>query len=141
MTALAEQCAANVYEREISRFLREATGRRNKFLTADRRGARRYHRSMPIFITRLDGHPKEDLSVTLDDISVSGIGFFSDIGFPVGAILSVKLFWSDPHATRVPAVVRHTEITQQGMHVGAEFIVSDNRACELIETTPASWYG
>ncbi|MFH1419475.1 MAG: PilZ domain-containing protein [Planctomycetota bacterium] len=128
-------------QREISRFLQLAARPAYSDLYHNRRGAIRYHRACPLFVARLDSHPAEDISVTLHDISNEGIGFYCDQPLPKGCIIGIKLFWAEPNAPRVPAVVRHQELTQQGFLVGAQFAASDAEACARVEAeTGKRWY-
>jgi hypothetical protein len=127
-------------EREIRRFL-EAARPGKPVLYRERRRAVRFHRSVPIFVANVDAHTAEDHRATLDDVSAAGIGFLSEEIFPVGSLLAVKLFWADPHAARVPAIVRHTEIRPHGCFIGAEFVPDNAEACQRVESAVASWYG
>ncbi|MCG8403973.1 MAG: PilZ domain-containing protein [Phycisphaerales bacterium] len=132
---------SQVFLREIDRFIAKTIKPTSPGLYQDRRVSKRFHRSWPLFVTHLDEDPVVDISGTLDNISTKGIGFYCDSGFAVGTYLAVKLFWSDPHALRVPAVVRHNQMTQQGVLVGARFVLHDEDACELIQHKLVSWYG
>ncbi len=128
-------------QREISRFLQVAAKPGQSDLYHNRRSTVRYHRACPLFVARLDNHNTEDLSVTLRDISNEGVGFYSDQPFPKGCIIGIKLFWAEPNAPRVPAIVRHQELTQQGFFIGAEFAASDAEACARVESeTGKRWY-
>ncbi len=129
-----------VFEREIRRFL-ESTRPGKPILYRERRQAVRFHRSVPIFVANLDTHTVEDHRVTLDNVSATGIGFLAETAYPVGSLLAVKLFWADPHAARVPAIVRHTEIRAQGFFVGAEFVLDNPELCERVASAVESWYG
>ncbi len=126
---------------EIARFMDAAIKRGDSNLYHNRRSTVRHHRTWPLFVARMDAEDTGDLNVTLRDISLQGIGFLCDAGFPVGCVLGIKLFWSEPNAPRVPAIVRHNQITLEGTFVGAEFAVNDPEACALIEKNLPSWYG
>ena len=141
MLATADPDIAGQMSREIDKFLQIAARRCPVDLYRDRRAIPRYHRSMPLPVALLDQDPVEDVSVTLRDVSADGIGFYCDTGFPSGCLLGVKLFWSDPRGCRVPAVVRHTLITQQGFLVGAQFVTRDPDACERVAFEALNWYG
>lgn len=133
---------SRVLEREITRVVTLTADPSQLELYRNRRAAARHHRCRPILVCRLDGDPGADTSAALHDISTDGIGFFCETGFCEGAILAIKLCWSDPHAPRVPALVRHQHITRQGVLVGAQFIINSSHACELIENKWARhWYG
>lgn len=94
-----------------------------------------------MFVTRLDQKGSPDASVTLYNVSSGGVAFLSDTTFPPGALLGIKLFWSDPDAARVPAIVRHTYPRSKGILVGAEFVLDDPRVFELIYQRNGRWYG
>lgn len=132
--------ATYVFEREIRRFL-ESTRPGKPVLYRERRLAVRFHRSVPIFVANLDLHNVEDHRVTLDNVSATGIGFLAETAYPIGSLLAVKLFWADPHAARVPAVVRHTEIRAQEFFVGAEFVLDNPELCDRVASAVESWYG
>lgn len=141
MISLDVNPLSQVFEREINRFITRTAKPASPDLYQDRRASARFHRSWPLFVRQLDQKRHEDISCTLDNVSPRGIGFFCDSGFPVGTVLAVKLFWSDPNAPRVPAVVRHNQITQQGILVGAEFVIHDEAACAQIQEALSTWYG
>ena len=140
MLGEARNAISDVYAREISRFMSLATEKGHSDLNVNRRGSMRHHQSWPMFVARLDAGESEDISVTMHDISSEGIGFFSDSGFPVGCTLGIKLFWSDPSALRIPVIVKHNEITQRGVLVGAQFAINDPGACGLAGRG-VQWYG
>ncbi len=141
MASLAQGCMSDVLVREIGRFMKAAAKRGESDLYNNRRGATRFHRSWPLFVTRLGGSENEDISVTLDNISSGGLAFHCDEPFGVGALIGVKLFWSDPHSLWIPAQVRHQQITQQGFLVGASFEVHDPTLHRLVEERIGStWY-
>jgi hypothetical protein len=127
--------------REISRFLNAASKHGNSDLYHNRRTAVRYHRAWPMFAARLDAPTIRDQSVTLHNISAGGIGFFCDEGFPVGSVIGIKLFWSDPCSPRVPAIVKHVQITPEGTLIGAEFAISDHGLRKMIAEKSRDWYG
>lgn len=141
MSQLLEQPITELYEKEVERFIRTASQSVNMTLYRNRRASTRVHRSMPILFARVDNGPVVDQSATLYNVSNDGIAFYCDCGLPAGAILAVKVFWSDAHAQRLPAVVRHCDITQQGFLVGAQFAFHQPDVRELIESTPQVWYG
>ncbi len=141
MQQQVDRTSAEALRNEIARFMNAAVKRGNTDLYQNRRSSVRYHRSWPLFVTRMDTPKSRDLSVTLHNISNDGIGFLCDEGIPVGSVIGVKLFWSDPEAPRVPAVVRHVQITQEGILVGAQFMVHDHELCSLVTRQSAQWYG
>lgn len=141
MTRLGQNGITHVMEREITRFVEGASKIAQSSLYRNRRSATRYHRAVPILFMRVDSGPGNDESATLRDVSTDGLSFFCDCGLSIGAILAVKLFWSDAESLRVPAIVRHCDITQQGFLIGAEFAARQPEACRLIELTAAVWYG
>ena len=141
MSGLAVHPLAKVFEREIQRFVAAAADHGGAQLYRNRRAAARIHRSWPLLITRLGRRGDMDISGTLHDVSSGGIGFYCDHGFPVGALLGIKLFWSDPNTPRVPALVCHNQVHQEGILVGARFVVHDAEACALIDTGADAWYG
>ncbi len=128
-------------QREISRFLQVALKPGASDMCHNRRSAVRYHRACPLFVARLDCRQAEDFSVTLHDVSNDGIGFYCDQPLPKGCLIGIKLFWAEANAPRVPAIVCHQELTQQGFLVGAQFAASDTEACAVIESeTGKRWY-
>ncbi len=141
MPAIAPHPLAKVFEREIARFVAAASHSNCSSLYRNRRSAARYHRSWPLLITPIGQGDESDLSATLHDVSSGGIGFFCDSGFPVGTFLGIKLFWSDPDTPRIPAVVRHARITQEGVLIGARFVVNSQKLCMLIDDGHHAWYG
>lgn len=141
MLALATDAISKVFEREITRFIESTARRWDCDRYQDRRTSTRYHRSRPMFVARLNKGQGVDVSATLRDVSMGGVGFFCDRAFPVGALLGIKLFWSDPNATRVPAIVRHSRITHQGFLIGAQFVIDNPQACRMIQNGLSSWYG
>lgn len=141
MQQQVEGIPAEALRKEIARFMNAAVKLGNTDLYQNRRSSVRYHRSWPMFVSRLDAPKVRDLSVTLHNISDDGIGFLCDEGLQVGAVIGVKLFWSDPEAPRVPAVVRHVQITQEGILVGAQFMVHDHELCRLVSRQHPRWYG
>lgn len=136
-----ENSLAGVLEREIARFVEGAAKVAQSSLYRNRRSSPRYHRAVPIMYMRIDHGPANDECATLNDVSNDGLAFHCDRGLPVGALLAVKLFWAESEAIRVPAIVRHCEITQQGFHIGAEFATGHSEACQLIEQVSGMWYG
>jgi hypothetical protein len=141
MSAIAPHPLAKVFEREIARFVAAASRGDCTDLYRNRRSSARYHRSWPLLVTPIGQGDASDLSATLHDVSSGGIGFFCDSGFPVGTFLGIKLFWSDPDTPRIPAVVRHTRITQEGVLLGTRFIVNSEKLCTLIDNGRHAWYG
>lgn len=141
MTQTAPTPITHIMEREIQRFVERAAKIANSSLYRNRRASTRYHRAVPILYARLDDGAHHDESATLQDVSSDGLAFYCDHGLCVGSILAVKLFWSDTEAHRVPAIVRHCTITQQGFLIGAEFAVNHPDACRLIESQTSCWYG
>ena len=129
-----------VLKREVARFLTSAAPT-SRPLYRNRRAAARYHRALPIFVYRLDKGRAFDVGATLQDISDDGIGFHCDEEFPLGAILGIKLFWSEPNAPRIPVIVRHWHVTQEGILIGAHFALNDAVACTLLEAGSRTWYG
>jgi hypothetical protein len=141
MTQVDESSLAAVLEREIARFVDAAARVAQCDLYRNRRTSPRFHRAVPIMYMRVDNGPANDECATLNNVSNDGLAFHCDRGLPTGAVLAVKLFWSDTEAFRVPAIVRHCEITQQGFHIGAEFATHHHEACHLIESVAGTWYG
>lgn len=141
MSAIATHPLAKVFEREIARFVAAASRSHCASLYRNRRSAARYHRSWPILITPIGQGAEDDRSATLHDVSSGGIGFFCDSGFPVGTYLGIKLFWSDSDTPRIPAVVQHVRITQEGVLIGAKFVVNSEKLCMLIDGGCEPWYG
>ena len=141
MTALAAEPLSMVLAREIDRFVAASASMKGASLYRNRRASVRYHRSSPIFVARLIDDLVEDVRATLHDISTNGIGFYCNCRFPIGAILGVKLFWTDSGAPRVPVCVRHQHTTADGILTGAQFITDDAKVCRLLECCPTAWYG
>ncbi|HWL94190.1 MAG TPA: PilZ domain-containing protein [Phycisphaerae bacterium] len=140
MTELAERNISARFEREINRFVVFASRHGNPVLYHNRRASARIHRSTPVLFTRIDDGPGADHPATLYNVSNDGVAFYCDHGLPAGAVLAVKLFWKESESSRVPAIVRHCEITQQGFLVGAQFAVHHHGACDLIESLAHTWY-
>lgn len=139
---LATHPLADMMQREISRFVETSIPfRRNLSLSYNRRGVKRHDRECPIFVAILKDSPPDDIAATLRNISDKGLGFHCDVGLRKGTLISVKLFWSDANAPRVPARVRHCDIEQEGFLIGAEFALDDVEACKIIEKTQIDWYG
>jgi hypothetical protein len=132
---------SHIMSREISRFIDSAARGGRSELYVNRRSAARVHRSYPLLVARVDDGRGRDYSVTMANVSKEGVGFYCDTGFPVGSILGVKLFWSDPHSVRVPLLVCHNLITTRGVLVGGRFAIDDAAACELVEAWRPGWYG
>ncbi len=141
MSHTTEHSLSHTFEREIERFIQTASLSDQEGLYRNRRSSTRIHRAMPIIFMRIDLIGGGDQSATLHNVSNDGLAFHCDCGLPVGAILAIKLFWSDTHSRRVPAIVRHCEITQQGFLIGAQFAVHQHEACELIQSNNEAWYG
>lgn len=137
----AKKIAEDQLAQEITRFLNLAAKHGNSDLYHNRRSSVRYHRSWPMFVTLLDSPVLCDQSVTLHNISATGIGFFCDEGFPVGTVIGVKLFWSDPDSPRIPAIVKHNQITPEGTLVGAEFAINDHGLRKILLEKEGNWYG
>jgi len=140
--AVSAHPLAEVLRREVIRYVETARPfRQLRSASVNRRGAKRHDRECPIFVAALALEATKDRAATLRNISHDGLGFHCDAGLKPGSLISVKLFWSDPHSPRVPARVRHCEIEQEGFFIGAEFATTDPEACKLIERHHAHWYG
>lgn len=139
--AVATNPLSVTFEREIERFIKTASLADHEGLYRNRRATSRVHRAMPILFMRLDGGNSRDHSATLHNVSSDGLAFHCDCGLQVGAVLAIKLFWSDINSSRVPAIVRHCEITQQGFLIGAQFATHHPEACDLIQSSREAWYG
>ncbi len=142
MTHCANSPTTEALRREIDRFMQAAVKHGQSDLYQNRRSSLRYHRSWPLLVAAVEMPEMDDLSVTLSDVSADGVGFFCDRSLPEGMLLGVKLFWMDPNSPRVPAIVRHQQITQQGFLVGAQFLFDDPTARDMIRRhATGSWYG
>ena len=87
-----------------------------------RRAKRYYHRSWPILVSYRNGQCSDELSVPMRDVSELGIGFLSSDPFEVGSSVFIKVFWYDRSRPRLPAVVRHVTVSEDGYIIGCEFV-------------------
>lgn len=141
-TSVAIHPLSEVLMREVVRYVETVVPfRQPRSPSHNRRGNKRHDRECPIFVAKLAENHGKDLAATLRNISRDGLGFHCDAGLKPGCLISIKLFWSDPNAPRIPARVRHCDIEQEGFFIGAEFATSDPKACKLIELNQAAWYG
>ncbi|MCK6457287.1 MAG: PilZ domain-containing protein [Phycisphaerae bacterium] len=126
--------------REIAKFV--AVTRRGAACDAylGRRRTRRHHRSWPLLVTTLQPRGQCDVSVALHNASELGLAFHSAQPYSVGSYVAVKLFWHDPHAHRVPAVVRHCTAEAGGYLVGCQFDVEDEMWCRRACDVRSRWY-
>ncbi len=115
--------------REIDRFIRAAHQRSECEVDSDGRVRRRYHRSWPMLVSRVDGDDTET-SVALHNAAVLGVSFLSSQCFAAGATVFIKLFWYDSCCARIPAVVRHVTRTEHGYLIGCEFLLNDRSVRE-----------
>ncbi len=141
MPGLTASPMSEMFEREIARFIEATSAQHGEALYRNRRDTVRYHRSQPVLVSRVDEGIQDDIAGTLQDVSKSGLGFICDFGFPAGSILCIKLFWQDPSAPRVPAVVRRVNMLQEGILIGAQFATNDQEVCQMLEHGPLCWYG
>lgn len=125
---------------EIAKFLAVTRRRSEHDLYRGRRTARRHYRTWPLLVADLERQRGGDLSVALYNASEKGIAFRAMQSFKPGTILSVKLFWHDPRAYRVPCVVRHCEQTEHGYITGCEFCAEDAALCEQACDVHPRWY-
>ncbi len=121
MAEFLETVSVNM-QLEIDEFIRGA--RENGFRSGDtrRRAARQYHRAWPVLVSFDNGRHCDELSVPLRNVSDTGLGFVASRPIDVGSKVFIKLFWQDQTRPRLPAVVRHTTLVDEGYLIGCEFL-------------------
>ncbi|MHC5109772.1 MAG: PilZ domain-containing protein [Planctomycetota bacterium] len=106
--------------REIEEFLAGASSR--DFHERDRRDSTRlYHGKWPILVTFDSEQQHQEVSVSLENISETGLAFYLQEEVAVGRRVWVTLFSSEAIRPRLSAVVRHVTDTKSGYLVGCEF--------------------
>lgn len=125
---------------EIVKFLAVTRCQANSDLYAGRRQARRHYRTWPLLVSSLADPRGEDLSVSLANASQSGLAFRSKRRYRRGGVLAIKLFWHDPGAFRVPAIVRHCTRDGTGFCIGVEFALDAPELVERVCEARMGWY-
>jgi hypothetical protein len=117
---------------EIARFIQVTQERSESDSQHQRRRARRRHqRSWPLLASAPSGTSMRDISVALHNASPLGIAFLSPVIIRDGCVVFLRLFWHEPDAPSVPAVVRHATPTEHGYLVGCEFTADDESLCQV----------
>lgn len=117
--------------REIERFQRYARLRSTTDQFTVRRRALRCQRSWPLVIGSHAAGALVEHSAALHDASCDGIGFMTEHRYEANQLVFVRLFWHDPAALWIPAIVRHVQDTSGARLVGTQYAFSDPKACDL----------
>ncbi|MFO0974466.1 MAG: PilZ domain-containing protein [Phycisphaerae bacterium] len=136
----------DLIETEISRFLAVTRHGAEGDLYLGRRRHRRHYRTWPLLVARLANLKREDLSVSLANASAAGLAFRAPRPYKAGSFVAIKLFWHDPRAYRVPAIVRHCrsdatpKCDSTAFLIGCEFALADDALLERVCEARLGWY-
>src|SRR5262245_7288066 len=140
MPTMVSHPMVDVMQREVSKFLAISRRRSEHDIYLGRRASRRHYRNWPLLISPLGRTDSHDISAALDTASVAGLAVSASRALKPGNRLSVKLFWHDARAYRVPVVVRHCQPAENGFIIGCEFAFEDAELCETASITRTHWY-